>query len=90
MEELLTTQEVADYFKVDCRTVTQKFIKEGLKYFPIGKRDYRYDKRDVLEFKENKKEDSQFNDIYTAAHKVKRRRINSEKQRINIQELRIV
>ena len=31
MQSLLTTKQVADYFKVKPSTVTQKFIKMGLK-----------------------------------------------------------
>lgn len=54
-ETLATTKEVAEYFVVKERTVTQKFIKEGLKYIPIGSKDYRYKWLDVYEFEEKRK-----------------------------------
>lgn len=56
MQTLLTTQQVMEYFQVkDSRTIT-KFIKQGLKFIPIGNRDYRYKKEDVEEFAEHLKE----------------------------------
>lgn len=57
-EQLLTTKEVADYFQVTPLCVTQNFIKRGLKYIEISSKSYRYDKKDILEFKEKiKKQD---------------------------------
>ncbi len=50
--KLLTTQDVADYFGVNPTFVTQKFCREGLKYIKLSQRDFRYNKKDVLEFEE--------------------------------------
>ena len=36
--------------------MARKFIKMGLKYIPVGAKDYRYDKKDVEEFAEHLKE----------------------------------
>lgn len=54
-EKLLTTKQVAEYFGVANETVTQKFIPRGLKYFEVGTKDYRYNKKDVFEFEETQK-----------------------------------
>ncbi len=55
-EKLLTTKEVAEYFQVSSDTVLVILIKKGLKYIPVGAKDYRYNKKDVLEFEEMIKE----------------------------------
>lgn len=60
MEKLLTTRDVCEMFGgINPKTVTQKFIKEGLKYLEIGRKDYRYERKDVEEFKDFKKQLSQ-------------------------------
>lgn len=93
-EQLLTTKEVANYFKVKETTVTQKFIKMGLKYIPIGKRDYRYSPKDVEEFAEHLKELAQYKLIKTIPIKRKTRskKINFdlEKRRINLEQMKVV
>ena len=55
MENLLTTKQVAQRFQVKPVTVTQKFIPEGLPFIPIGKRDYRFNEKDVEMFAETRK-----------------------------------
>ena len=50
--KLLTTQDVAEYFGVNKNIVTQKFCREGLKYIKLSQTDFRYNKKDVLEFEE--------------------------------------
>ena len=54
-EKLLTTKQVAEKFQVCSRVITQKFIKEGLKFIKVGTKDYRFTEKDVDEFIEIKK-----------------------------------
>ena len=61
--KLLTTQEVADYFGVNKNIVTQKFCREGLKYIRLSQNDFRYNKKDVLEFEEKIKVSNNVNDL---------------------------
>lgn len=56
MEKLLTTKQVAEIFNVDTRTVTNNFIRNGLKFIQIGSRDYRYELKDVEKFKDDLKQ----------------------------------
>lgn len=58
MDKLLTTSEVAEYFQVTPNTVTAKFTKQGLKFFPISCKEYRYNMKDVLAFEERMKVNS--------------------------------
>ena len=93
-EQLLTTKEVANYFKVKEITVTQKFIKMGLKYIPIGKRDYRYSPKDVEEFAEHLKTISLYKQKETEPIKMKIKskkiKVDLEKQRINLEQMRVI
>lgn len=59
MQTLLTTKQVAEMFQVSERTITQKFIPEGLKYIPVGKKDYRFKESDIEEFIETRKQIAQ-------------------------------
>lgn len=61
--KMLTTQEVAEYFRVNPSIVTQKFCKEGLKHFKVSTTDFRYNVKDVYEFEESRKNQNTFNDI---------------------------
>lgn len=61
--KLLTTQEVADYFGVNRNVITQKFCREGLKYIKLSQTDFRYNKKDVLEFEEKIKVSNNVNDL---------------------------
>ena len=94
MQSLLTTKQVADYFKVKPSTVTQKFIKMGLKVIPIGNRDYRFDPKDVEEFVEHLKELAQEKIIQKTPiprkHKSKSIHVDFEKIRINRELNRVV
>ena len=94
MTNLLTTKQVAEYFGVSVQTVTQKFIKQGLKVIPIGQRDYRFDQKDVEEFAEHLKELAQEKIIQS--NPIKRKyphktlAIDFEKMRINRELNRVV
>ena len=94
MEKMLKTKEVAKLFNVESKTVTQKFIKEGLKYFPIGARDYRFDIKDIEEFKEIRKRNAQLNVMEANPIKRKTRRqkidIDIQKRKINLEQLKVV
>lgn len=85
MQNLLTTKQVADYFNVKPVTVTQKFIKQGLKVIPIGQKDYRFDVKDVEEFAEHLKELAQ--EKITKDNPVKKYRYNTQK--IDFEKIRI-
>lgn len=61
--KLLTTQEVADYFGVHKNVVTKKFCREGLKYIRLSQTDFRYNKKDILDFEEKMKVSNNINDI---------------------------
>ena len=75
-KRLLTTREVAEYFGVDSSTVTQKFIKEGLEYFPVSVKDYRYNEKDVLKFEEQrKKQIQQKNEMLNQSKRLKELRL---------------
>lgn len=94
MEKLLTTKEVAKFFGVKERTITQKFIKEGLKYFPVGSKDFRFSMKDIEEFVEIKKElaEDKAIQVNPVKKKAKNRTINIDyqKRKINIEQLRVV
>lgn len=87
MQKLLTTKQVAEIFQVTERTVTQKFIKEGLKYFPVGEKDFRFEIEDVEEFKEIKKRigSEELKQLYTPTkRKTKSKSINIDFEKIRI------
>lgn len=94
MQNLLTTKQVADYFGVSVQTITQKFIKQGLKVIPIGSKDYRFAPKDVEEFAEHLKELAQEKIIQS--NPVKRKypsraiHVDFEKIRINRELNRVV
>lgn len=93
-ENLITMEEVKQYFKVkDTRTI-KKFIKQGLKYIPIGSKDYRFKKEDIEEFAEHLKELAQQDiiQIYPIKKKTKCKSMNVdfEKRRINLELNKVV
>jgi len=94
MTNLLTTKQVADYFGVSVQTITQKFIKQGLKVIPIGQRDYRFDTKDVEEFAGHLKELAQEKIIQSnpirRKYPCKTMHIDFEKIRINRELNRVV
>lgn len=61
MEKLLTTSEVAEYFRVTPITVTSKFTKQGLKFFPLSCKEYRYNMKDIIAFEEKMKNNIKIN-----------------------------
>lgn len=93
-QNLLTTKQAMEYFQVkDSRTI-KKFIKQGLKYIPIGTKDYRFERKDLEEFKEHLKELAQYeviqkNPIRRKA-KCKTINIDYEKRRINLELNKVV
>ena len=90
-----TLQDVMKYFNVgDSRVVTEKLIKEqGLKFYKVGIK-YRFSPQDVFDFKEHLKELAQEKIIKTIPIKRKRKchaaKIDFEKKRINLEELRVI
>lgn len=87
MSNLLTTKEAMEYFNVrDSRTIT-KFIRQGLKVIPIGPKDYRFEQKDLEEFKEHLKELAQEKIIkqnpIPRKHKCKTANVDFEKIRVN-------
>lgn len=92
MEKLLTTEQAKEYFGVrDTRTI-KKFINQGLKYFPVGTKDYRFDIKDILEFVEMQKQITQMEKINSIPmkKKVKHKTIDIQKRRINLELNRVV
>lgn len=69
--KLLTTQEVADYFGVNKNIVTQKFCKDGLKYIKLSQTDFRYNKKDVLEYEEKLKVSNNIESYFDSNFKFK-------------------
>lgn len=93
MERLLTTKQAAEIFQVSERTITQKFIKEGLKFVPIGTKDYRFDLKDVLEFIEIRKEIAQEKiDFVPVKRKPSHKtlEVDFQKRKINLEQNRVV
>lgn len=92
-ENLLTMEELKQYFQVkDTRTI-KKFIKQGLKYIPIGTREKRFDPKDVLEFVEMQKQVGQFElDIKSIRRKAKSKTINVDfqKRKINLELNKVI
>ena len=87
MEQLLTPKQAMNYFQVkDFRTL-KKFMKDGLKYIPIGTRDYRFKKEDLEEYAEHLKEQAQekliFENPIPRKHKSRTAHIDFEKIRTN-------
>lgn len=92
MEKLLTTEQAKEYFGIrDTRTI-KKFINQGLKYFPVGTKDYRFDIKDILEFVETQKQIAQMEKISSIPmkKKAKHKTIDLQKRRINLELNRVV
>ncbi len=83
---LLTTEEVKKFFQVKDNRTIKKFIKQGLKYIPIGSKDYRFDEKDVEEFAENLKELAQIDMLqtYPIKRKAKSKTLNVDYEKIRI------
>lgn len=85
-ENLLTMEEAKQFFRVkDTRTI-KKFIRQGLKYIPIGSKDYRFERKDLEEFKEHLKELAQQDlvQIYPVKRKSKCRTFNVDYEKLRI------
>lgn len=90
----LTLKQVKDRFQIkDTRTITVKFVKDGLKCIKIGNQ-YRFDIKDIEEFENKLKEEQQgkFIEIYPIKRKRKCHTTNFdfEKRRMNLIENRVV
>ena len=90
----LTLEETKKYFKVkDNRTVTVKFIQQGLKFIKIGTQ-YRFDLKDIEEFEKKLKNEQQEKliQIYPIKRKTKYKTINVdyEKRKINLIQNKVV
>ena len=49
-QHLLTIEETKQFFRVKDNRTIHKFIRQGLKCFKVGTRDYRFDIQDIKEF----------------------------------------
>lgn len=92
-QRLWTIEEVKEFFKVkDSRTI-HKFIRQGLKVFKIGSKDFRFDPKDVYEFVEIQKEIAQQDlNIVPVKKKAKHKTMNIDfqKRKINLELNRVV
>lgn len=91
-EKLLTTKQVAEFFQVCERIITQKFIKEGLKYIEIGSKDYRFSEKDVFEFIEIKKQLTEQKKEKINPIKIKNKKLNIDyqKRKINLEMNKVI
>lgn len=94
MERLLTTEQVMQYFNVKNSRTIAKFRNQGLKFIPIGSKDYRYKQQDIEEFAEHLKDLAQEKIIQTNPIRRKARsrtlNIDYEKRRINLELNKVV
>lgn len=94
MERLLTTEDVMKYFNVKNSRTIAKFRNQGLKFIPIGNKDYRYKVEDVEEFTDHLKElaEERIIQIHPIRKKAKCKKVNIdyEKKKINLQLNRVV
>lgn len=93
-QNLLTTKQAMEYFQVkDSRTI-KKFIKQGLKYIPIGTKDFRFERKDLEEFAEHLKQLAQQEmiQIYPIKRKAKCKTvdIDFQKRKINLEMNKVV
>lgn len=93
MENLLTIEETKQYFRVKDNRTIHKFIRQGLKCFKVGTRDYRFDIQDIKEFVEIQKQLAQDTlKINPVKRKVKHKTLNVDfqKRKINLEMNRVV
>ena len=93
MENLLTIEETKQYFRVKDNRTIYKFIRQGLKCFKVGTRDYRFDIQDIKEFVEIQKQLAQDTlKINPVKRKVKHKTLNVDfqKRKINLEMNRVV
>lgn len=92
-QNLLTIEETKQYFRVKDNRTIHKFIKQGLKCFKVGTRDYRFDIQDIKEFVEIQKQLAQDTlKINPVKRKVKHKTLNVDfqKRKINLEMNRVV
>lgn len=92
-QNLLTIEETKQYFRVKDNRTIHKFIRQGLKCFKVGARDYRFDIRDIKEFVEIQKQLNQdILEIRPIRKKTKSKTINVDfqKRKINLEMNRVV
>lgn len=93
-EKILTTKQVAEYFQVCERTITQKFIPQGLKYIEIGAKDYRFLEKDVADFIVTKKQmaEQRIDNLFPIKTKVKHKKLDFDyqKRRANLELNKVV
>lgn len=90
-QHLLTIEETKQFFRVKDNRTIHKFIRQGLKCFKVGTRDYRFDIQDIREFVETQKQLSQ-DTIKPMKRKTKSKTINVDfqKRKINLELNRVV
>lgn len=92
-QNLLTIEETKQFFKVKDNRTIHKFIRQGLKCFKVGTRDYRFDIQDIKEFVEIQKQLAQDTlKINPVKRKVKHKTLNVDfqKRKINLELNRVV
>ena len=92
-QNLLTIEETKQYFRVKDNRTIHKFIRQGLKCFKVGTRDYRFDIQDIKEFVEIQKQLAQDTlKINPVKRKVKHKTLNVDfqKRKINLEMNRVV
>lgn len=92
-QNLLTIEETKQYFRVKDNRTIHKFIKQGLKCFKVGTRDYRFDIQDIKEFVEIQKQLAQDTlKINPVKRKVKHKTLNVDfqKRKINLELNKVV
>lgn len=65
-------------------------INEGLKVIKISSKDYRFDKKDIETFLENKKEIAQTEIRIPRKAKSRKLDIDFQKRKFNLQELKVI
>ena len=92
-QNLLTIEETKQFFRVKDNRTIHKFIRQGLKCFKVGTRDYRFDIQDIKEFVEIQKQLAQDTlKINPVKRKVKHKTLNVDfqKRKINLEMNRVV
>lgn len=92
-QQILTIEETKQYFRVKDNRTIHKFIRQGLKCFKVGTRDYRFDIQDIKEFVEIQKQLAQDTlKINPVKRKVKHKTLNVDfqKRKINLEMNRVV
>ena len=93
MQQLITMEQIKERFQVKDNRVIRKFMEQGLKFLKIGK-EYRFDIKDIEEFEEQLKTQSQekISDIKPVKpkKKCKTEKIDYEKRKINLTQMRVV